>query len=77
MDTDGKGAFEAKQPGEMLSNNYVFQQVIDKICQMNFQNPGTGPLATGAASQAKQKEYKQKIEEQINVLHITLNLVQI
>mgnify|MGYP006977542780 CR=1 FL=1 len=75
LDTDGKGAFEAKKPGDMLSNNYVFQQVIDKICQINFQNPGAGPLAIGAVPTQKQNEYKHKIEEQINVLHTTLNLV--
>ena len=36
FDKDGKGAFEQKNPGENLSNNYVFSQVIDKICSINF-----------------------------------------
>ena len=32
FEAGGKGGFERKQPGENLSNNFVFQMVIDKIC---------------------------------------------
>lgn len=36
FDVDGKGAFEEKQPGDPLSNNFVFQKVIDKVCQLDL-----------------------------------------
>lgn len=40
FDVDGKAPFEEKKPGDQLSNNFVYQLVIDKICKINFQNPG-------------------------------------
>jgi len=36
FDVDGKGTFDLKVPGDNLSNNFIYQQVIDKISQLNF-----------------------------------------
>ena len=61
FDVDGKGTFEQKNPGDPLSNNFVFQQVDDKICQMNLNG----------------SQRKKEAEDKLKVLHETLNLIQI
>ena len=39
---DGKGTFEEKQPGDPLTNNFVYQKVIDQIATLNLANPSLG-----------------------------------
>ena len=39
FDVDGKGTMEQKMPGDSLSDNFVYQKVIDKICTLNVVDP--------------------------------------
>ena len=43
FDVDGKGTCDQKVPGDPLSNNFVYQSVIDKICKLNLESPGVVP----------------------------------
>ena len=64
FDPDGKGNFEKRQPGDTLSQNFVYQQVIDKICSINLFNPKEPPGKTPTPGDPDfQREYRMKIEE--------------
>ena len=65
FDIDGKGTFEQKNPGDPLSNNFIFQKVIDKICTLDI------------SKSQDPDQYKAQIEKQLEILHETLNLIQI
>ena len=75
FDMDGKGTFEEKQPGDPLTNNFVYQKVIDQIATLNLANPSRGmPIPEQSAAQFN-KEYREKVEKATRFLHETLNLV--
>lgn len=73
FDVDGKGAFEQKKPGDGLSNNFVFQQVIDKICKLNWNDPNWANKTGNSSNNAE--TYKNKIEDIMKLLHEVLNSV--
>lgn len=81
FDVDGKGTNEQKLPGDSLSNNFVFQMVIDKICKLNLLNPGLQPgqkanQTPGATGSVEwQKQYRKNTEDHIKHLQEALNIV--